>query len=69
MSIIQQTIQLAQHVSSQIDIPAVVRALYKINYQGICSVEFEKDADNPIAGIAESTGYFRGVCDVIRKMG
>jgi len=44
-----------------IDIPGVVAALRKINYTGKCSLEFEKDMKDPLAGIAESLGYFRGV--------
>ncbi len=44
-----------------IDIPEVVRTLRKINYSGCCSLEFEKDMDDPLPGIAESIGYFRGV--------
>jgi len=49
-----------------IDIPGVVRALRKVGYAGACSLEFEKDADNPLAGIAESIGYFRGVLEATR---
>lgn len=44
-----------------IDIPSVVKALRKINYSGKCSLEFEKDMKDSLAGIAESIGYFRGV--------
>jgi inosose dehydratase len=44
-----------------IDIPKVVITLRKIKYTGSCSLEFEKDMDDPIAGIAESIGYFKGV--------
>jgi sugar phosphate isomerase/epimerase len=46
-----------------IDIPAFVRALRKIRYSGVCSLEYEKDMTDPLAGIAESIGYFRGVLD------
>lgn len=49
-----------------IDIAALVRALRKIKYRGVCSLEYEKDMDNPLAGIAESIGYFRGVLDGTR---
>jgi inosose dehydratase len=48
-----------------IDFPALVKALHKIKYQGICSVEFEKDMTDPLAGLAESIGYFRGVAKSI----
>lgn len=44
-----------------IDIPKVVTTLRKIKYSGSCSLEFEKDMNDPLAGIAESIGYFRGV--------
>jgi len=44
-----------------IDFDALVKALYKVNYKGVCSIEFEKDMTDPLPGIAESTGFFRGV--------
>jgi sugar phosphate isomerase/epimerase len=44
-----------------IDIPGVVTALREIKYSGKCSLEFEKDMKDPLAGIAESIGYFKGV--------
>ena len=45
-----------------IDIPAFVKMLRKVKYTGSCSLEYEKDMKEPLAGIAESVGYFRGVC-------
>ena len=44
-----------------IDFPAVVTSLRKIKYKGVCSIEFEKDMTDPLPGIAESIGYFKGV--------
>ncbi len=44
-----------------IDIPEFIRILVKIKYNGIVSFEYEKDADDPLAGLAESVGYVRGV--------
>ena len=44
-----------------IDIPKVIATLRKIKYAGKCSLEFEKDMNDPLAGIAESIGYFKGV--------
>ena len=44
-----------------IDIPKVVATLRKIKYSGNCSLEYEKDMKDPLAGIAESIGYFKGV--------
>lgn len=44
-----------------IDIPKLIRTLLKLNYKGTASFEFEKDADDPLPGVAESVGYVRGV--------
>ncbi len=44
-----------------IDIPKFVATLRKIKYSGKCSLEFEKDMKDPLPGIAESIGYFKGV--------
>lgn len=44
-----------------INIPSVVDALRKIKFTGSCSLEFEKDATDPLAGVAESIGYWKGV--------
>lgn len=49
-----------------IDMPAFVRALRKVHYSGVCSLEYEKDMDKPLTGIAESVGYFRGLMDATR---
>ena len=44
-----------------IDFNALVKALKKINYTGLCSIEYEKDMTDPLPGMAESIGYFKGV--------
>ena len=44
-----------------IDFNALVEALRKNNFTGMCSIEFEKDMTDPLPGMAESIGYFRGV--------
>lgn len=49
-----------------IDIPAFVAMLRKIKYDGCCSLEYEKDMKDPLAGIAESIGYFKGVCEATK---
>lgn len=48
-----------------IDIPRFLRTLSKINYAGIVAFEYEKDADDPLPGLAESVGYVRGVLATI----
>lgn len=45
----------------KIDIPAFVKMLRKVKYSGVCSLEYEKDMKDPLVGIAESIGYFKGV--------
>ncbi|RYF45830.1 MAG: sugar phosphate isomerase/epimerase, partial [Cytophagaceae bacterium] len=50
-----------------IDIPAFVTMLRKVKYDGCCSLEYEKDMKDPLAGIAESVGYFNGVCDATKQ--
>jgi rhamnogalacturonyl hydrolase YesR/sugar phosphate isomerase/epimerase len=49
-----------------IDIPKFVKTLREVGYSGACSLEFEKDMKNPLAGLAESIGYFRGVIDATK---
>lgn len=50
-----------------IDIPAFVNVLRKVRYDGYCGLEYEKDMKDPLAGIAESVGYFKGVCDATKS--
>lgn len=49
-----------------IDITAFVKMLRKVKYTGACSLEYERNMKDPLAGIAESIGYFRGVIDATR---
>jgi inosose dehydratase len=48
-----------------INFNALIKALLKINYTGKCSLEYEKDMQDPLPGIAESAGFFRGVANSI----
>jgi sugar phosphate isomerase/epimerase len=52
-----KTVEMGRGV---IDIPAVITSLRKTGYAGKCSLEFEKDMNDPLAGIAESIGYWKG---------
>ena len=47
------------------DVPKLLRTLSKINYQGVLALEFDKDPDDPLTGMAESIGYLRGVLEGI----
>lgn len=44
-----------------IDFPRFFKALRENSYDGTCSLEYGKDMNDPMAGIAESIGYFKGV--------
>jgi sugar phosphate isomerase/epimerase len=44
-----------------IPIPAIFKQLKKIGYQGVCSLEYEIDADNPMPGMQKSFAYMKGV--------
>ncbi len=48
-----------------IDIPKFLKTLLKIEYSGIVAFEYEKDPEDPLAGLAESVGYVRGVLAAI----
>ena len=48
-----------------IDIPRVLWTLMEIGYAGMVSFEYEKDADDPLPGLAESVGYTKGALAVL----
>ena len=48
-----------------IDLPAVLKALKEISYDGVMAMEFEKDADDVLPGLAECVGYSRAILDTI----
>lgn len=49
-----------------INIPRFIRTLVGMKYAGMVSVEYEKDAKDPLAGLAESVGYIKGVIAALR---
>lgn len=48
-----------------IDIPGVFKALQKVKYDGVMSIEYEKDGKNAIIGLSESVGYVNGILKMI----
>jgi len=48
-----------------IAIPEILRTLVAINYSGVVAFEYEKDAQDPVPGLAESVGFVRGVLATI----
>jgi len=57
-----KTIEIGRGV---LDIPGFLEMLLKENYSRVVSFEYEKDARDPLAGLAESLGYVRGVLKMI----
>ena len=49
----------------KIDFPAFVKMMRKVGYDGMCSLEYEKDMGDPFMGIAESYGYLKAVCNLV----
>ncbi len=47
------------------DIPSILDALKSIRYAGVMGVEYEKNGDDPLSGLAESIGYVRGVTKML----
>lgn len=52
------TIEMGRGV---INLPAFFRTVLAMNYKGMASFEYEKDAKDPLPGLAESVGYVHGV--------
>ena len=49
-----------------LDIPAIVKALADVGFGGYALIEYERDFDDNLAGLAESVGYYRGVMDSVK---
>lgn len=50
-----------------IDLPRLLRTLIAIGFRGTASFEYEKDGGDPLAGLAESVGYVRGVIATLAR--
>ena len=50
----------------QMDLVGIIKAFRQINYQGVISMEYEKNRRDPQPGVAESIGYLRGVLDATK---
>ncbi len=44
-----------------LDIRGILASLLAVRYTGLVGLEYEKDMNDPLAGVAESIGYVRGV--------
>lgn len=52
-----ETVEIGRGV---IDIPGFLRTLIAISYSGVVALEYEKDPEDPLVGLAESVGYVKG---------
>ena len=52
------TIEMGRGV---LDLKPILHATLEIGYPHLVSFEYEKDADDPLPGLAESVGYMRGL--------
>jgi len=64
-----KTIQITSDVCEvgrgKLDILGVLRTLIGIKFKGVVAFEYEKDLDDPLAGLAESVGFTKGVLAVL----
>jgi sugar phosphate isomerase/epimerase len=44
-----------------LDLPAIMQALLDVKFAYHAGIEYEKDANDALPGLAESVGYLRGV--------
>ena len=49
-----------------IDFPKFMEEIIRLKYSGTLALEFEKDAADPLPGMAESLGYLKGILAVLR---
>ena len=50
----------------KIDLVKVFQALADVGYEGVCSLEYEKDFKDNLLAVVESIAYERGLCDAIK---
>lgn len=50
-----------------INFPAFVKMVREVGYDGVISLEYERNMNDPFMGIAESIGFFRGIIVATRK--
>jgi sugar phosphate isomerase/epimerase len=58
--------QLCELGRGIINIPAFVRMLRKLKYNGTCNIELTANKENCFAAAAESIGYIKGVIDATK---
>ena len=44
-----------------LNLPSILKALNKIKYPHLVSIEYENSPDNPVPAVAETVGYMKGL--------
>jgi sugar phosphate isomerase/epimerase len=48
-----------------IDLPNFITSAVQLGYQGVLAIEYEAEENDPLAGLAESAGYAKGILSTI----
>jgi sugar phosphate isomerase/epimerase len=48
-----------------IDLPNFLQSAVQLGYQGVLAIEYEAEENDPLAGLAESAGYAKGILSTI----
>jgi inosose dehydratase len=48
-----------------LDLKSILTATLKVNYRGLVGFEYEKDAKDPLPGLAETVGYIKGLLKAV----
>ena len=48
-----------------LDLPAIIRALKDVGYNGVYTIEYGIEEDNPLTGTALTAGYIQGILDAL----
>lgn len=50
-----------------VDIPGILLAVRRIGYRDVVGIEYEKQMEDLLPGLAESVGYTRGVFAALER--
>jgi sugar phosphate isomerase/epimerase len=67
LSVIEVKSRVCEVGRGVLDIRGILQALLDLKYSRLIGLEYEKDMNAPVPGIAESIGYVRGVLSSMKK--
>ncbi len=47
-------------------LPLVIKTLMEVGYNGVYTIEYSRDKNNPVPGTAETVGYLRGINNTLK---